>query len=376
MKKVGLFFICLLMIILLFISGNLLYNHYYSKSPHFTKQYDKPGNPDLTQSNLNQSIVKILIINGGGVDGLMPLYVLQYLEKQTGKPISELFDLFVGTSSGSIITSSLNIPDENGKPKFSTTDIINVFENFSKSAIESTLARKILTLNGLFGPKYEIDNLYQELKKTLGKNIQFNQLLKKVSIVSFNLNKVTLELFNNWEVKKPYVGYPVIDLLTAAAATPACFSSVIINKEAYVDGCTFANNPTLYSIHNAFDLYPNASKYIIVHLGTGSNSPGSLIYHLGSKNNITATWGEVQWITPAGELLYVSQDQGVKEALHIIKTISPKGRFKDFYFNKLTGVDPFDPSEINFQLIKKTAYQLIEEQKNKLNILADLLVNL
>jgi patatin-like phospholipase/acyl hydrolase len=43
---------------------------------------------------------KILSIDGGGIRGIIPSLVLDYLEVQSGKPIADLFDLCVGTSSG------------------------------------------------------------------------------------------------------------------------------------------------------------------------------------------------------------------------------------------------------------------------------------
>ena len=45
----------------------------------------------------------ILSIDGGGIRGIIPALVLDYLEQQANKPTSELFDLSVGTSSGGII---------------------------------------------------------------------------------------------------------------------------------------------------------------------------------------------------------------------------------------------------------------------------------
>ena len=50
---------------------------------------------------------KVLSIDGGGIRGIIPSLVLDYLERESGRPISELFDLCVGTSSGGIIALGL-----------------------------------------------------------------------------------------------------------------------------------------------------------------------------------------------------------------------------------------------------------------------------
>ena len=49
----------------------------------------------------------VLSIDGGGIRGIIPALVLDYLERQANKPIAELFDLSVGTSSGFFNLNSL-----------------------------------------------------------------------------------------------------------------------------------------------------------------------------------------------------------------------------------------------------------------------------
>lgn len=49
----------------------------------------------------------ILSLDGGGLRGLIPLLCLRELERYYGKPCVEMFDMFAGTSTGSIIASML-----------------------------------------------------------------------------------------------------------------------------------------------------------------------------------------------------------------------------------------------------------------------------
>ena len=71
----------------------------------------------------------ILSIDGGGIRGIIPALVLDYLEQQSNKSTSELFDLSVGTSSGGIIALGLAQADESGRPKYSAHDLVDFFEN-------------------------------------------------------------------------------------------------------------------------------------------------------------------------------------------------------------------------------------------------------
>ena len=66
---------------------------------------------------------KVLSIDGGGIRGIIPSLVLDYLERESSKPISELFDLCVGTSSGGIIALGLAQADAAGAPKYSAHDL-------------------------------------------------------------------------------------------------------------------------------------------------------------------------------------------------------------------------------------------------------------
>ncbi len=49
------------------------------------------------------SMKTILAIDGGGVRGLIPAMILQEIEKRTNMPISELFDVVAGTSTGEMV---------------------------------------------------------------------------------------------------------------------------------------------------------------------------------------------------------------------------------------------------------------------------------
>lgn len=50
---------------------------------------------------------RILCLDGGGMKGLMEIDILEQIEKKTGRKITELFDWFVGTSTGAVIALCL-----------------------------------------------------------------------------------------------------------------------------------------------------------------------------------------------------------------------------------------------------------------------------
>ena len=50
---------------------------------------------------------RILVLDGGGMRGLLQIEILSQIEKATGRRITELFDWIIGTSSGGIIALAL-----------------------------------------------------------------------------------------------------------------------------------------------------------------------------------------------------------------------------------------------------------------------------
>ena len=50
---------------------------------------------------------RILVLDGGGMRGLVQLEILCQIEEATGRRITELFDWIIGTSTGVIIALAL-----------------------------------------------------------------------------------------------------------------------------------------------------------------------------------------------------------------------------------------------------------------------------
>ena len=50
---------------------------------------------------------RALVIDGGGLKGIIPAIVCKKIEEREKKPIHELFDLICGTSTGAVIGGTL-----------------------------------------------------------------------------------------------------------------------------------------------------------------------------------------------------------------------------------------------------------------------------
>lgn len=370
-----------LTIIFVFFLSSSIYNHYYSVSPTFINPSSNGGSDACTNKNKqgdpNSSIVRILVVDGGGIDGIIPLTVLNYMEQKSGKPVSQLFDFFIGTSTGAIIVTTLNI-SENNKPKFTAFEVLERYKTLSKIVMSASFVRRIFTLNGMLAPKFSTETLYNELKLSTGGNIPFGALLNKVVITSYNLTKKQIELFRNWEC--PVADHPLPDLLTAATAAPMFYSPVILKNvqkkvtETFADGAIFSNVPFLYGMNEALRLYPHANKIIIVHLGTG----GVVLNQLQLAGDKTQSWGVLEWAPALMSIIYKSQNTEVNEAINLLKQISIKNNldYTYYYFNKKYPFSgPFDPSDRNIRKIIMTADEILTEFKPQLDFVVKRLVS-
>ena len=130
----------------------------------------------------------ILSIDGGGVRGIIPATILNFLEKKISEirdekniKIASLFDFIAGTSSGALIGALMLLPDEKNShmPKYSMQDIINLHLKYSGSLFSRKLKHSLSSLFGLIGPRFPSRNLEEPLFHILD-HYNFYQLFLSV----------------------------------------------------------------------------------------------------------------------------------------------------------------------------------------------------
>src|SRR5271170_6477506 len=107
-----------------------------------------------------QKTWRILSIDGGGTRGIIPATILASIEERTGKPISQLFDLIAGTSTGGILALGLTKPDSSGRPSFSAQDLCNLYEE----EIPNIFLNPQSWWGNLLTPKYRSEAFQRILK--------------------------------------------------------------------------------------------------------------------------------------------------------------------------------------------------------------------
>ncbi len=195
---------------------------------------------------------QILSLSGGGFLGLYTASVLAELEKRSGRPLVDSFDLIAGTSVGGIIALGLSAGrsaaeikqaflDEGGKifsPKRPASNVLSI-------------GARILT--GLPKSRYDPAPLRSIVERIVGTETRMSDLRRPTIIPAVNLTKGGPKVFKtghhprfiiDWQLK-------VVDVALATSAAPTYFPIHQIGVELFADGGMFANLPDLIALHEA-----------------------------------------------------------------------------------------------------------------------------
>lgn len=222
-----------------------------------------------------QKSFHILSIDGGGVRGIIPARILQSLEESSGKPICDLFDLIVGTSTGGLIALGLTCPGTNNRPKFRAQDIVNVYLNQSDQIFNRSIWHALRSGGGLWGAKYPRQS-YDRILEELFSGALLSQALKPVVATAYSLKEGAPSLFTSRQAKAGADFY-MRDIAGATSAAPTYFPPKMFSDTKgkdyiEVDGGLFANNPESIGAMESYQLVPGLQRenIRIVSIGTGS----------------------------------------------------------------------------------------------------------
>jgi uncharacterized protein len=241
----------------------------------------------------DNSPCRVLSIDGGGMRGIVPATILAELERQTGKLVPELFDVVVGTSTGSMLAVGLTLPDEQGRPKYKAADFIDMYKHLGARIFHKK--RSMLRFfKDLLRPAYPADGIEGVLREYYG-DVKMSELLCDVSVPSINLDSMHMHVFSTCKAQEDASwDFYVRDVVRAATAAETYFPAVKITSidgtrsGTYVDAGLSTNNPAILGLSEAGLLQHNRSCFC-VSLGTGQ-----LAKPVDAARAVE--WGEVQWL--------------------------------------------------------------------------------
>ncbi|KAG5613140.1 hypothetical protein H5410_024421 [Solanum commersonii] len=237
--------------------------------------------------------ITILSIDGGGIRGIIPATILNFLESQLqeldGKDarLADYFDVIAGTSTGGLVTAMLTAPDENHRPLYAAKGYYTVLFR----ALSKNISTKEMMVQALIGPKYDGKYLHKVVKEKLKDTCT---LTKRSTCCDAKLSDICIS--------------------TSAAPTylPAHYFKVEdgkgnVKEHNLIDGGVAANNPGLIAISevskeifkNNPDFFPikpmDYGRFLVISLGTGAAKCEQKYNSL-----MGAKWGIVDWLFHKG----------------------------------------------------------------------------
>lgn len=285
-----------------------------------------------------QKPFRILSIDGGGIRGIIPAMVIKALEQGTGKPMHELFDMIVGTSTGGIIALGLTLPLRDNQP-YDADFLLDLYSKRGGEIFYQSTMSKIMNLGGLVEEKYKHEGIVKLLKEYF-QSVKLSQVLPgvEVMVTAYEIEKRRPWFFKSHVAKEDASRDSYVwEAARSTSAAPTYFEPSKIkvdenNHLTLVDGGLFANNPTLCAYAEAKVILGkrraqqarNAEEtserglesmeveardddnkdFLVVSIGTGS---ATLPYMYEDAKN----WGAVSWLSPLLSILM----QGASETV-------------------------------------------------------------
>ncbi len=162
---------------------------------------------------------------GGGMRGLIPAHFMQRIEETTGLYMSDMVDVFMGPSTGSILNSALNIPSPHDptKPKFRARHMVRFYEREGGHIFPRDSFRSIRSMIHDFNNRtiqieqlghlvkhghYEQASLGRSLRGLYGKH-KISDSLKSLIIPIYNIEGTAN--YNNAAPSRPHRGNPFLN---------------------------------------------------------------------------------------------------------------------------------------------------------------------
>ncbi len=340
---------------------------------------------------MSKKKVRILSLDGGGIRGIIPAYIIKYAEeylqrKAPETTIADHFDLIAGTSTGGILTGLYLTPQEENKKK-AKYSACQALDFYVKQGYDIFNASKNSNWKRLWGlgnaTKYNPKNLEELLREKLG-NILISELIKPCLITTYDMNSKSSFFFTRQEKVSKREFY-LRDVLRSTSAAPTYFPPAKIKNIApnsdlkydnmiNLDGGVFANNPTMCAYAEARqtnfidrdNLNPSASDMYILSIGTGG---GGFEITKKDKSN---RWGLLKWAklipdimmdgsidTVAFQMEKIRETIQTEDAGDYLRIDFPKTLKKNY------AADMSDASEKNIKNLLEAGKKTLEEAKNK-----------
>ena len=311
----------------------------------------------MTQTPVKKSVRRVLSIDGGGIRGIIPALVLAHLERQTGQPASELFDLMVGTSTGGILALALSLQDEAGEPLLGAKRMVALYERHGAEIFEQSLWRKVRTVGGIFEEAYSHKALEAVLEYYFGDRT-LSECGVPAMVTSYDIQNRRTVFMKSWH--PDHSALLCSEAARATSAAPTYFEPANLQwadeKRTLIDGGVYMNSPAVSAYAEARKLFPD-EPIAMLSLGTGE-----LTRPIPYEE--ARTWGSALWVMSLLDCMFDGVSKAADHQMrlflgeHYLRLQTPLHYASD---------DMDDASRGNIRNLKQTARELIARESKKLH---------
>ena len=311
--------------------------------------------------------MRILTVDGGGIRGIIPAVVLAELERRTARPIADLFDYIVGTSTGGIIALAAVCPDQDGRPRYTAAEIVEFYREQGPRIFSP---HRFSTAMQVVEEKYSSAGLDAALAATFGA-WRLSQALKDVMVTTYDAEQCEpVFLRRSLARAEPGFDLPMRLAARATAAAPTYFTPLSYENgdrtHVFVDGGLVANNPVMAALAHGHESGADLAQVVAVSLGSGEIVRRSGFDHPHHR-------GMVQW---ASRLLAMVMDGTSSAVDHHAAILLGPHRYNRFNTPLITAAPHLDDARpANIEALAGEARLLIDRDSERLDRVAELLTS-
>lgn len=324
----------------------------------------------MDSNRAKKNKIRVLSIDGGGIRGIIPATLLAEIERRTNKPVSALFDLLAGTSTGGILVLGLAKPKNgNESPAYCAQELVEFYERLGPKIFSRPIAHRLMSGDGLLRSRYADGPIEAVLAEFFGET-RLKEAVAPVFVPSYELGRRTPFFFRSMmAARNPDYDYPMHIVARSTSAAPTYFPPEAIpitgTNEQYVliDGGVFANNPAACALVEAKVQFPAAADFTVVSLGTGAAPEKPLMTN-------ACDWGVARWARPILDTVLDGVSSTVDYQLAQLLTPQQDGteryfRIQPAIAEQNQALDNADSR--NLQQLKAVAAKTIREQSLELD---------
>lgn len=327
---------------------------------------------------------RVLSLDGGGIRGLIPAVLLSELERRSGKPICDLFDLIAGTSTGGVLALGLTCPDPASvaddpagrpSPLYSAEKLADLYARDGARIFRRSVWHRLRSVGVLAEEKYQSGGVEEVLGTYFG-DARLTHALTSVLVTAYDLELRKPHFFKSHKAASDdRRDFLIRDAARATVAAPTYFEPARVRVRpgedwiTLVDGGVYANNPAACALVEAMAFWKRPpSEVLLLSLGTGEYTKPILFEDARG-------WGLARWAQPILDVVFDGVNDTVDyQAASLLAPFDGSAgyaRFQPQISRHMESMDNVDP--LNVRALRITAKQLIRDHDRDLDRWADAL---